>query len=112
MRAVLLLSSFFCLAIFRATAVEPASPNDQALFLAGLPVRESPLTPLSLSNAWAEHATSFDAAWAKLQKRQLAPIGAWSAEFPGDIVRDPELAARARWVDDNVNRPLDHLQRR
>jgi hypothetical protein len=88
MRAVLLLSSFFCLSIFRAAAIEPAPANDQALFLAGLPVRESPLTPLSLSNAWAEHATSFDAAWAKLQKRQLSPIGAWSAEFLGNIVRD------------------------
>jgi hypothetical protein len=88
MRAVLLSLSFFCLLIFRAAAVEPASPNDQALFLAGLPVRESPLAPLSLSNAWAEHATSFDAAWAKLQKRQLAPIASWSAEFLGDLVRD------------------------
>ncbi len=88
MRAAALFFPLLCFVTLQASAIEPAPTNDQALFLAGLPVRESPLTPLSLSNAWVDHATSFDAAWGKLQKRQLSPIAAWSAEFLGDLVRD------------------------
>ena len=88
MRVAALFFPLLCFLALQASAIDPAPPNDQALFLAGLPVRESPLSPLSLSSAWVDHATSFDAAWGKLQKRQLSPIAAWSAEFLGEIVRN------------------------
>jgi hypothetical protein len=54
------------------------TPDDEARFLAGLPVRDTPLEPLTLSTAWTEHAVGFDRAWAQLERRQLQPIQAWA----------------------------------
>jgi hypothetical protein len=60
----------------------PAGINDTARFLAGLPVSvDSPLAPLTATAAWQQHAGYFDKAWAKLQVRQLAPIGAWETNY-------------------------------
>jgi hypothetical protein len=60
----------------------PASVNDTALFLAGLPVSEgSPLVPLTQDPAWQQHAAFFDQAWAKLDARQLAGIRNWEANY-------------------------------
>ncbi len=61
-------------------AQEP-TPNDEARFLAGLPVRDTPLATLSLDRAWVAHATEFDTAWKTLDARQLAKIREWSAQF-------------------------------
>ncbi len=58
-----------------------ASPNDVARFLAGLPVRETPLASLAASEAWVTHAVELDAAWDQLEKRQLAPVRDWRAQF-------------------------------
>lgn len=58
-----------------------AGPNDNARFLAGMALPESsPLTRFTRDAAWKEHAKYFDAAWAKLEKSQLAKIRAWTAE--------------------------------
>lgn len=61
-------------------AADAASPNDTALFLAGIsPGAESPLAPLTKDRAWQRHARSFDAAFGRLDRTQLARIRAWSA---------------------------------
>lgn len=62
-----------------------------AKYLAGLPVRGTPLEAASLDLAWATHATEFDKAWTKLETRQLAKIRAWGPQFLGDAYssRDP-----------------------
>lgn len=54
------------------------APDDEARFLAGLPVRDTPLESLSTSQAWTAHAVDFDHAWAQLEKRQLQAIQAWA----------------------------------
>jgi len=60
----------------------PASVNDTARFLAGLPVSEgSPLVPLTQDAAWQQHAAFFDKAWAKLEARQLTGISNWEATY-------------------------------
>ncbi len=60
----------------------PASVNDTARFLAGLPVSDgSPLVVLTQDPAWQRHAAFFDQAWAKLDARQLAGIRDWEANY-------------------------------
>jgi hypothetical protein len=61
-------------------AAETVSPNDTALFLAGMPpAADSPLTPLTKDHAWQQHARSFDATFGRLNQGQLARIRAWSS---------------------------------
>jgi hypothetical protein len=56
------------------------APNDMARFLAGLPPADSsPLAETASLPAWRRHAAAMDAAWANIEKRQLANIRAWSA---------------------------------
>jgi hypothetical protein len=64
----------------QALGAESASPGDTAKFLAGMPVSaESPLAPLTRDGSWQQHARSFDGAFGRLDKGQLARIRAWSA---------------------------------
>src|SRR4051812_46798341 len=43
-----------------------ATANEQARFLAGLPVpKDSPLAPLTDDNAWQQHANELDQAWSR-----------------------------------------------
>ncbi len=67
---------------------EPASPDLEARFLAGLTVRGTPLESVSLKHSWGEHAAALDAAWKTLERRQLAPIRAWSPAFLGAAAED------------------------
>ena len=69
---------------------QEATPDDQARFLAGLPVRDTPLAPLALDYAWVEHATEFDAAWKTLDARQLSKIRSWSEEFVAEAASSPD----------------------
>ena len=70
---------FFFAAISFAIAAHPApAPDDEARFLAGLPVQYTPLEPLSHTAAWTAHSIDFDHAWAELDKHQLDPIHAWA----------------------------------
>ena len=75
------LSLFLLAALgFAAAARCTPAPDDEARFLAGLPVRDTPLESLSRSSAWAAHAVDFDRAWAQLDKRQIQAIAAWAPE--------------------------------
>ena len=79
------------LLVLASGAAEEATPNDEARVLAGLPVRDTPLAPLSFDHAWVSHATEFDAAWKTLETRQLAKIREWSQQFMTDAAssQDP-----------------------
>jgi hypothetical protein len=79
----MILRSFLLLTLLAAPllAQETATPDETARFLAGLPVRDTPLAGLSGNPAWVEHATEFDKAWQGLDARQLSKIRAWSGEF-------------------------------
>ena len=69
---------------------QDATANDEARFLAGLPVRDTPLANLALDYAWVEHATEFDSAWKTLETRQLAKIRSWSEEFVAGVAASPD----------------------
>jgi hypothetical protein len=67
-------------ALAPARAADPASPDDTARFLAGLPPSaQSPLTPLTKEATWQRHARFFDTAFGQLEQRQLSKVKAWSA---------------------------------
>ncbi len=66
----------------------PASVNDTAHFLAGLPVSAgSPLAALTLDPAWQQHAAFFDEAWAKLAARQFTGIRNWEVNYLPDATQ-------------------------
>jgi len=58
---------------------QPASENDTARLLAGMqPASNSPLLPLTKAPAWQQHASRFNAIFAKIESRQLSRIHTWS----------------------------------
>lgn len=57
---------------------QSSSVNDQARFLAGLPVRGSALGQLESSRVWAAHAAAMDTAWGRQQQRQIARVRSWA----------------------------------
>lgn len=73
-RAVCALFALFCISL---SAAPEATPDEQARFLAGLPVDGTPLASLAGQPAWIQHASAFNKAWAALDQKQLTPIGAW-----------------------------------
>jgi len=83
---------FLAAIVFAATATTAwcaaPIPDDEARFLAGLPVRDTPLEGLSGSPAWASHAVAFDTAWTQLTKHQLQPILAWAPAALGHFYSD------------------------
>ena len=84
MKFHLVLLSVFILAL-PAFAEDAAVPPDvTARFLAGLPVRDTPLEGLSRNQAWVDHAIEFDQAWKQLDARQISKIRAWSGEYLAD----------------------------
>ena len=67
-----------CLAAPKAQA---ASADDNARFLAGLPVSaDSPLAPLTKTAAWENHARSFDQAFKLVDAAQLSHVRNWAKE--------------------------------
>ena len=63
-------------------AREAVTVNDQARFLAGLPLpARSPLAAAANSAAWKAHAAEMDAAWIKSESRALAKTRDWAATF-------------------------------
>jgi hypothetical protein len=75
MRSALL---FIAVLAFTAAAIAAPTPDDEARFLAGLPVPNTPLEALTHSPAWVDHAADFGRAWASLDKHQLQSIQAWA----------------------------------
>src|SRR5688500_9812597 len=71
------------LALAAAALAQSPSPNDQARFLAGLPVRGSALEAYSGGTLWAEHAAALDAAWGKKEQRSLAQVRNWARTYIG-----------------------------
>jgi hypothetical protein len=69
----------------QAFAAELPSVNDTARFLAGMkPSEGSPLARLTKEGGWKHHARTLDAAWKRIEKRQLSKIRVWSKEnVPG-----------------------------
>ncbi len=69
----------------QAFAAELPSVNDTARFLAGMkPSEDSPLARLTKEGGWKHHARTLDAAWKRIESRQLSKIRAWSKEHvPG-----------------------------
>jgi hypothetical protein len=76
-----------------AVSAQETSPDVQARFLAGLPVRDTPLASFALTHAWVAHATEFDSAWKQLETRQLGKIREWSGSFLSETAtaNDPVL---------------------
>jgi hypothetical protein len=83
-RLLLLLSFALCA---QALASDPTA-DATAKFLAGLPVRGTPLESHSTDSAWAVHATDLDRAWERLEKEQLAKIRAWAPQALGPSSED------------------------
>jgi hypothetical protein len=61
----------------------PAAADDEARFLAGLPVTDPALEPLTHTPGWTAYAGEFNEAWAELNKHQLQPIAAWASGTSG-----------------------------
>lgn len=72
-------------------AQEAPNPDETARFLAGLPVRDAVLEPLTRQRAWAEHAAAFSIAWKELEARQLSKIRSWGQDALGEAfaAKDP-----------------------
>jgi hypothetical protein len=74
----------------RAEKQQPAAPaesgapppNDTARFLAGMALpKTSPLAPLTADPAWRAHAATFEASFAKMNRRQLIKLHNWQAKY-------------------------------
>src|SRR2546428_12163759 len=84
---LLLLSLALCT---QALASDP-TPDATAKFLAGMPVKGTPLESYSTHSGWAEHAIDLDRAWESLEKEQLAKIRAWAPQALGPSYKDSGL---------------------
>jgi hypothetical protein len=63
------------------SAAGDSSADDNARILAGIePRADSPLAGLTREAGWRQHARSFDAAWERLEARQLSKIRIWSTK--------------------------------
>ena len=85
MMAAVLLTAALALSTSPARSVEPASPDDTARFLAGLPPSPgSPLEPLTKDPAWQQHARNLDAIFAREDSTTLSKVRAFSREHLAD----------------------------
>lgn len=79
MKWYLTLLAVVFLASSGAQAQAPATADDNARVLAGLPPSAgSPLAAVTREPSWQSHARYFDKAWAELAQRQLNKIKSWS----------------------------------
>lgn len=72
------------LALETALTAGETSPDQQARFLAGLPVSEAALQPLVSEGAWQQHQREFDESWNNLETGQLARIRSWTPPTLGN----------------------------
>jgi hypothetical protein len=66
--------------LFALAPCHASSPNQNARFLAGLPVSEEALEPITQKPFFVEHTKAFRDAWTNFGQRQTAPIHAWQKE--------------------------------
>jgi len=59
-----------------------------AKFLAGLPLRNTPLENYVNVPTWTTHATDLDRAWSQLEQRQLSKIRGWAPQALGAAYED------------------------
>jgi hypothetical protein len=79
MKIAAVAAAMFLAAAAPAQAVDPATPDDTARFLAGMPPSAaSPLIPLMQDPSWQQHARFFDAAFGQLEQRQLSKVRSWA----------------------------------
>lgn len=57
------------------------TPDEAAHFLAGMPVTGA-LEPLTRTAAWRAHAAELDAAWQRMEARQLSKVRVWAHGVP------------------------------
>jgi hypothetical protein len=77
----------FALLCRSVSAADP-SPDATAKFLAGLPVRDTPLESYVNVAGWTLHAADMDRAWKQLDQRQLSKIRAWAPQALGAAYED------------------------
>ena len=87
MRAKLYLLVAFLAVCGRALAVDQ-NADATAKFLAGLPVRDTPLESYVNVAGWTTHALDLDKAWKQLEQRQLSKISSWAPEALGSAYQD------------------------
>lgn len=85
MRLLVFFSSLIACA--RSFAADPAA-DATAKFLAGLPVRDTPLESYVNASGWVTHAADLDRAWKQFDDRQLSKIRAWAPEALGPAYQD------------------------
>ena len=92
MKALLPLFCLGFVSLVETTLAAPI-PDEQARYLAGLPMAGTSLFPLSMRREWSDHAVHMDKAWQALDKRQLKPIENWMAAHLPDAATstDPLL---------------------
>jgi hypothetical protein len=81
--ALLVLGSF-CRPIWAADPTADAT----AKFLAGLPIRDTPLESYVNVPGWTSHASELDRAWKQVEQRQLAKIRDWAPQALGAAYQD------------------------
>jgi hypothetical protein len=85
LRLLFLFSSF--LLSGHAFAIDPIA-DATAKYLAGLPVRDTPLESYVNVPGWTTHATDLDRAWKLFDERQLTKIRAWAPQALGQAYQD------------------------
>jgi hypothetical protein len=83
-RLLILLSLVLCT---RALASDPIA-DATAKFLAGLPLKGTPLEKHNTDPGWDSHATDLDRGWDRLEKQQLCKIRAWAPKALGHSYKD------------------------
>lgn len=66
---------------------DPATPDQQAKFLAGLSA-EGPLAILGQESSWKEHSKEMNKAWEEVDKRQMAKIAEWMPQVASHAYED------------------------
>jgi hypothetical protein len=81
-KAAAVLAGMILVAVTQAVpAQSPASADDAAKFLAGLPpASDSEISRYTRDANWQQHARYFDSAWEKLNSQQLSKVRVWSEE--------------------------------
>jgi len=69
-------------------AADPATPDMQAKYLAGISLAGTALGDLEQEPAWREHSRDFQKAWAEVDKRQVSKIAAWMPQVAGVTYQD------------------------
>lgn len=78
------------LSLVLGTQALAATPNADATakFLAGLPVKGTPLAKQADNPEWTAYAADFERDWKRLDEEQLTKIRAWAAESLGPAFED------------------------